>query len=81
MVNSYKALILMFGEDPSAERVTDPNALRERQYRDDYLEEGVRSARSMQMKTRIIDGARRYLEQLYVFTQSGFRFPIGLGVY
>ncbi len=66
LVQSYKALVEIVKEDPSAERVTDPNAVRERQFIDEYLDEGARSAKSMRLKRRILEGSRRYLEQLYV---------------
>ena len=64
LVRSYKALVEITNEDPAAERVTDPNAIRERQFADDYLDESPRSERSTKMKRRIIDGSRRYLEKL-----------------
>lgn len=66
LVDSYKALIEMVREDPSAERVSDPNAVRERQFAEDYLDENASSDRSMRMKKRITDGSRKFLEKAYV---------------
>jgi nuclear pore complex protein Nup93 len=64
LVNAYRALVEIVQEDPSAERVTDPKAVRERQFMEYYLDDDVRSARSMVMKRRIIDGSRQFLEKL-----------------
>lgn len=77
LVRSYKALVEITNEDPAAERVTDPNAIRERQFADDYLDESPRSERSTKMKRRIIDGSRRYLEKLFMQELEALiaRFP------
>ncbi|KAI9833687.1 MAG: hypothetical protein M1826_006778 [Phylliscum demangeonii] len=65
LIGAYKALAEIVGEDPMADNVTDPNAVRERQFAADYLDETPNSGRVMQVKKRIIDGSRRYLEKLY----------------
>jgi nuclear pore complex protein Nup93 len=38
-------------------------AIKERQYADDYLDEGQNSAKAIKIRTRILNGSRRYLEQ------------------
>ena len=52
------------GENPDAGSVTDPNAVRERQYATDYLDESNNSARTINIRKRIIEGSRKSLEKL-----------------
>ena len=56
LAHSYDALMEITGET---------NA-KERQFADDYLDEVPNSARSMNIRKRIIDGSRRCLEKSYV---------------
>lgn len=52
-------------ECPEAVDFADPRAIKERQYADEYLDEMPNSAKSMNMRKRIIDGSRRALEKQY----------------
>lgn len=60
LADSYDALIEIVGE----------TGAKERQFADDYLDEVPNSAKSMNIRKRIIDGSRRCLEKSYVI------FPI-----
>ena len=68
LVNAYKALVRITGEDPAIESISDPNAVKERQNAESYLDENLNSAGSTRIRKRIINGSRRFLEQLF-FTQ------------
>lgn len=56
LADSYDALVEIVGE----------NEAKERQFADDYLDEVPNSAKSMNIRKRIIDGSRRCLEKSYV---------------
>ncbi|KAI9811705.1 MAG: hypothetical protein M1832_000702 [Thelocarpon impressellum] len=65
LVDAYKALIEMTGEDATAVSASEPNAIKERQFASDYLADEERSARKVRTNTRILDGARRFLEKSF----------------
>lgn len=65
LVHAYNALISIIGEDSSVENVTDPGAVRERQFATAYLDEHVNSAAATNVRQRIIDGSRGFLEKLF----------------
>ncbi|KAI9802922.1 MAG: hypothetical protein M1825_002153 [Sarcosagium campestre] len=65
LVDAYKALIEIVGEDASALSVSDPTAVRERAFASDYLDEVPRSAKTIRLRKRIIDGSRRFLEKQF----------------
>jgi len=56
-------LIEIVKENPNANNSTDPDAVKERQYADDYLDETRNSARAVAIRQRIIDGSRKTLEK------------------
>lgn len=56
LADSYNALVEITGE----------NEAKERQFADEYLDEVPNSAKSMNIRERILDGSRRYLEKSYV---------------
>lgn len=56
LADSYDALVEIVGESEA----------KERQFADDYLDEIPNSAKSMNIRKRIIDGSRRCLEKSYV---------------
>ena len=68
LVNAYQALVSITGEDATKENVSDPGAVRERQYARAYLDDHPRSRAAVQIRERIIAGSRRYLEHLF-YTQ------------
>jgi nuclear pore complex protein Nup93 len=67
IIDAYRALIEITKEVPDALDSTDPRAVKERQYADEYLDENPNSAKSINTRKRIIDGSRRALEKRYVF--------------
>jgi nuclear pore complex protein Nup93 len=74
LVDAYKALMEIVKENPKAINATDPDAIRERQFAAEYLDETPNSARSVAIKKRIIDGSRSYLEKRQVNTALLFVF-------
>lgn len=56
LVDSYNALVEITGESEA----------KERQFADEYLDEVPNSAKSMNIRKRILDGSRRCLEKSYV---------------
>lgn len=65
LVDAYKALIEITGEDVSAQRPSDPGAVRERQYMSDYLDELPNSKKSIAIKKRILAGSKRFMEKSF----------------
>ena len=65
LINAYKALVRITGEDASKERIADPGVIRERAYADAYLDDNTNSASSTHIRKRIINGSRSFLETLY----------------
>ncbi|KAK3049444.1 nuclear pore complex subunit [Extremus antarcticus] len=68
LVHAYKALMKITGEDASIENLSDPAAVKERQYATAYLDENATSASASRVRKRIIDGSRKFLEGLF-YTQ------------
>ena len=66
VVEAYRAMIEIVGEDPEAETMLAGNAARERQFAENYLDENPNSARSTEMKKRILSGANRFLEKQFL---------------
>lgn len=62
-VDAYRALVEIVKEDLSAVAVSEPNAVKERQFASDYLIEDPKSVKAVRMNKRILDGSRRFLEQ------------------
>ncbi|KZF22711.1 Pentulose kinase [Xylona heveae TC161] len=65
LAEAYGALIEIVNEDPNAESVSEPNAIKERQFAVDYLDEMPNSSKAMSTRKRIIDGSRRFLEKQF----------------
>ncbi|KAL2358657.1 Nup93/Nic96-domain-containing protein [Cryomyces antarcticus] len=63
LTDSYKALIEITGENADVQRPSDPGAIKERHYAQDYLDEALNSRNAIKMRKRIIDGARQWLEK------------------
>ena len=66
LIDAYRALIEITAENPNADTVSHPDAIRERQYTDDYLDETPNSPKTMRIKKRILEGSRKALEKQYV---------------
>ncbi|KAK0308214.1 nuclear pore complex subunit [Friedmanniomyces endolithicus] len=65
LVNAYKALIRITGEDASKENVSEPGVVKERQYAQSYLDESSASKRQGSVRKQIIDGSRKFLESQF----------------
>lgn len=65
LINAYKALAEITGEDPSKESWAEPGAIKSRQYARDYLDETPNAKGPSNIRSRIISGSRAYLEKSY----------------
>ncbi|KAJ9649498.1 nuclear pore complex subunit [Coniosporium tulheliwenetii] len=65
LVDAYKALVEITGEDANKQLQSDAGAIKERQYAKDYLDEAPNSQRSIAIRKRILDGSRRFLEKSF----------------
>jgi len=50
-------------EDGQKHRPSEPGAVKERQYAQDYLDDTINSGRSIAMRKQILEGARKFLEE------------------
>jgi nuclear pore complex protein Nup93 len=66
--HAYGAMIQILGEDPEVDSPSDPLALKERQFADEYLDPAPNSTKNMAIRKRIISGSRKFLERLF-FTE------------
>ncbi|MCJ1476998.1 hypothetical protein MMC13_005669 [Lambiella insularis] len=65
LIDAYKALIEIVKENPEVTSPTDPRAVKERQFANDYLDEAPTSAKALKIRRMIIDGSRRALEKQF----------------
>lgn len=65
MLEAYRALINITNESPNVTSLSEPRALKERQFADEYLDEAPNSSGSMKLRKKIINGSREFLEQLF----------------
>lgn len=70
LIEAYRALKHIVKEDPSAQRPSDPNAVRERQYAKSYLEDSP--GKSVALRKQILDGSRSYLEESFLANVDRF---------
>ncbi|KAF2860313.1 NIC-domain-containing protein [Piedraia hortae CBS 480.64] len=77
LINAYRALICITGEDGSKTRPSDPGAIRERQYAQDYLDDNAAGKAQRAIRTRIINGSRTFMEQHYLtqLEQTVAKYP------
>ncbi|KAL1955382.1 hypothetical protein VTO42DRAFT_8602 [Malbranchea cinnamomea] len=62
---AYEALISITGESPNVLSLSTPGAIRERYFAEAYSNESFTSREAMEMRDRIVQGARKYLEQAF----------------
>ena len=62
MIEAYRALKSIVGERSDVERPSDEGAIRERQYREDYLNDNPNASSSIQMRRQILQGSLKFLE-------------------
>jgi len=65
LINAYKALVRITREDATKENASDPGAIKERQYAQDYLNENPSAKGRIDMRKRIINGSRTFLEKMF----------------
>ena len=65
-VNSYKALAEIVGENVETQKSSEPGAVKERQFAQEYLDDAPTSRKAFALRKRIIDGSRRFLEKQFV---------------
>ncbi|KAG6160802.1 nuclear pore complex subunit [Claviceps purpurea] len=65
VVEAYRAMIEIVGEDPDAETTNSATA-RERQYAGMYLDDNPSSSASIEMKKRILHGSTAFLEKQFL---------------
>jgi nuclear pore complex protein Nup93 len=65
LVDAYHAAMYIVGENPDAEGFAGDETARERQFKDSYMDPNEKSAASVQMRKRILDGANRFLEMKF----------------
>ncbi|TKA26143.1 hypothetical protein B0A50_04640 [Salinomyces thailandicus] len=65
LINTYKALVEIIGEDATKENISDPGAIKERQYCRAYLSEDANSRGRVDIRKRIIKGSRKFLEKTF----------------
>ncbi|KAF5862814.1 hypothetical protein ETB97_011162 [Aspergillus alliaceus] len=65
LFDAYHALISIVKETPNAINTSDPGALKERQFFEDYLEEAPNSRRAVNLRRRVVEGSRTFLENLF----------------
>jgi nuclear pore complex protein Nup93 len=66
LINSYKAIMSVTKEPGQEKSFSDRGAVRERSFVKKYLQDNQKSAESMDMRKRIIDGSRTCLENLFL---------------
>ncbi|KAH1487352.1 hypothetical protein LV164_008259 [Aspergillus fumigatus] len=65
LFDAYRALISIVKEPPNTTSPSDPSMVRERQFSEDYLDETPNSRRTTNLKKRILEGSRSFLEKAF----------------
>ncbi|KAL8366114.1 hypothetical protein RB595_004745 [Gaeumannomyces hyphopodioides] len=63
LVEAYKAMVEVVGEDPDADPATPGATAKERQFAQSYIHAQPRSQEAVDLRRRILAGANRYLEK------------------
>ncbi|KAL8336417.1 hypothetical protein RB601_000298 [Gaeumannomyces tritici] len=63
LVEAYKAMVEVVGEDPDADPETPGATAKERQFAQSYIHAQPRSQEAVDLRKRILAGANRYLEK------------------
>ncbi|KAG5985278.1 nuclear pore complex subunit [Claviceps digitariae] len=66
VVEAYRAMIEIVGEDAEAETTINGATAKERQYAGMYLDENPNSSASIEMKKRILQGSTAFLEKQFL---------------
>ncbi|RDW67094.1 linker nucleoporin NIC96 [Aspergillus mulundensis] len=65
LFDAYRALIIIVGESADVTGVSERGAINERQFAEDYLNEASKSQQAVNMRTRIVEGSRMFLENSF----------------
>lgn len=65
LFDAYRALVSIVGENESIGNVSDPGALKERQFARDYLDEALQSRSATYLRRKILEGSRLFLEHSF----------------
>ncbi|KAJ5565254.1 hypothetical protein N7513_001496 [Penicillium frequentans] len=65
LFDAYQALVSIVGESPNITGAEDRDAVKERQYATDYLEESSHSRKAINLKKKILEGSRGFLERMF----------------
>lgn len=65
LVDAYHAAMTIVGENPEAETFAGDATARERQFKNNYLDLNDKSAASLEMRKRILNGANAFLERKF----------------
>jgi nuclear pore complex protein Nup93 len=63
--HAYGVMIQILGESSEVVSPSDPLAVKERQFADEYLDPAPNSSKNMEIRKRIISGSGRFLEKLF----------------
>ncbi|KAJ6121455.1 Nuclear pore protein (Nic96) [Penicillium capsulatum] len=63
--DAYQALVGITRESPNMMNRSDPSAVRERHYAEDYLDDSTHSSKSIALKKQILEGSRQFLEKRF----------------
>jgi nuclear pore complex protein Nup93 len=65
LFNAYQALIKIVHENPNIINPSEPGAVKERQYAEEYLEESSKSPEAIKLRNQILEGSRAFLETTF----------------
>lgn len=65
LIDAYRALKEIVRENTNIQRPSEPGAVRERQYADNYLDDDTNSGRSIEMRKQILDGSLKFLQDSF----------------
>ncbi|KAA8650035.1 linker nucleoporin NIC96 [Aspergillus tanneri] len=65
LFDAYRALISIVGESPKASSASEAVTIKERQFAEEYLDEAPNSRRATNLRKRIVEGSRLFLENLF----------------
>ncbi|KAJ5543056.1 Nucleoporin interacting component Nup93/Nic96 [Penicillium sp. DV-2018c] len=65
LFNAYQALIKIVHENPDIVNPSEPGAVKERQYAEEYLEESSKSPQAIKLRNQILQGSRAFLETTF----------------
>lgn len=65
LFDAYKALVSIIGEPTDVTGISDPGAIKERQFSEEYLNETPKSQQAAGLRKQIIEGSRKFLENSF----------------